>query len=117
MPTRNARNACVFTSEGRPAIKSARYARDEAPLDPVCRCPVCRRYSRAYIRHLFQTGEMLAVILATQHNLHFYLDTMGKIRQAVISGDFVGLLRRVRTDSSKSVIPEVNPESQTDEPC
>ncbi len=101
MPTRNARNACVFTSEGRLAIKSARYARDEAPLDPACRCPVCRRYSRAYLRHLFQAGEMLAAILATQHNLHFYLDTMWKIRQAVVSGDFASLLRRVRTGSSK----------------
>ena len=101
MPTRNARNACVFTCEGRLAIKSARYARDEAPLDPACRCPVCRRYSRAYIRHLFQAGEMLGPILATQHNLHFYLDTMWKIRQAVVSGDFVSLLRRVRTGSSK----------------
>ena len=101
MPTRNARNACVFTCEGRLAIKSARYARDEAPLDPACRCPVCRRYSRAYLRHLFQAGEMLAPILATQHNLHFYLDTMWKIRQAVVSGDFVSLLRRVRTGSSK----------------
>ena len=101
MPTRNARNACVFTCEGRLAIKSARYARDEAPLDPACRCPVCRRYSRAYLRHLFQAGEMLGPILATQHNLHFYLDTMWKIRQAVVSGDFVSLLRRVRTGSSK----------------
>ena len=101
LPTRNARNACVFTSEGRLAIKSARYARDQAPLDPACRCPVCGRYSRAYIRHLFQAGEMLAAILATQHNLHFYLDTMGEIRQAVISGDFVSLLCRVRTGSSK----------------
>lgn len=96
MPTRNARNACVFTSEGRLVIKSARYANDERPLDPACVCEVCRRYSRAYIRHLFQAGEMLAGILATRHNLHFYLDTMRRIRQAVISGDFADLLRRVR---------------------
>jgi queuine tRNA-ribosyltransferase len=96
MPTRNARNACVFTSEGRLVIKSARYARDERPLDPACACDVCRRYSRAYIRHLFQAGEMLAGILATRHNLHFYLDTMRRIRQAVLSGDFEDLLRRVR---------------------
>lgn len=97
MPTRNARNACVFTSEGRIVIKSARYARDPRPLDPACGCAVCRRYSRAYIRHLFQAGEMLAAILSTLHNLHFYLDTMRKIRQAVASGDFEDLLHRVRT--------------------
>jgi queuine tRNA-ribosyltransferase len=97
MPTRNARNACVFTSEGRMVIKSARYSRDMGPLDPACECAVCQRYSRAYIRHLFQAGEMLAAVLATRHNLYFYLDTMRKIRQAVVSGDFEDLLRRVRT--------------------
>ena len=100
MPTRNARNGSVFTAEGRLVIKSARYARDERPLDPVCRCPVCGRYSRAYIRHLFQAGEMLGAILATKHNLYFYLDTMRKIRQAVVSGDIGDLLRRVRTGCS-----------------
>lgn len=96
MPTRNARNASVFTSEGRLVIKSARYARDEGPLDPACGCAVCRRYSRAYLRHLFMAGEMLAATLATYHNLYFYLDTMTKIRQAIRAGDFVNLLSRVR---------------------
>ena len=100
MPTRNARNGSVFTAEGRLVIKSARYVSDERPLDPFCRCPVCGRYSRAYIRHLFQAGEMLGAILATKHNLYFYLDTMHKIRQAVVSGDFEDLLRRVRTGCS-----------------
>lgn len=94
MPTRNARNACVFTSEGRLVVKNARYAEDDRPLDPACDCTVCRRYSRAYIRHLFRAGEMLAAVLATYHNLHFYLDTMRTIRQSVISGDFLQLLRR-----------------------
>jgi queuine tRNA-ribosyltransferase len=96
MPTRNARNACVFTSEGRLVIKSSRYARDNQPLDPECSCAVCRRYTRAYIRHLFVSGEMLAAILATHHNLFFYLDTMRKIRQAIRAGDFGGFLSRVR---------------------
>ena len=96
MPTRNARNACVFTSEGRLAIKGARYAHDNGPLDPECSCAVCRRYSRAYIRHLFVAGEMLAAMLATYHNVHFYLDTMCKIRQAIRAGDFAGFLSRVR---------------------
>jgi len=99
MPTRNARNACVFTSEGKLVIKNARYARDESPLDPACECSVCRRYSRSYIRHLFVAGEMLAAILATHHNLHFYLDTMRRIRQAVHFGNFADFCSRVRAGS------------------
>jgi queuine tRNA-ribosyltransferase len=96
LPTRNARNACVFTSEGRLAIKNAQYSRDAGPLDPACVCAVCRRYSRAYIRHLFAAGEMLAAMLATYHNLRFYLDTMREIRQAIVSGEFRDLLARIR---------------------
>jgi len=88
MPTRNARNACAFTSEGKVIIKNARYARDERPLDPHCTCVVCRRYSRRYLRHLFVTGEMLGAILATHHNIHFYLDTMRRIRQSLLFGEF-----------------------------
>jgi queuine tRNA-ribosyltransferase len=96
MPTRNARNACVFTSEGKLVLKNARYARDESPLDPACACGVCRRYSRSYIRHLFLAGEMLGAILATQHNLHFYLDTLREIRQSLFSGRFAEFCSRVR---------------------
>ncbi len=96
LPTRNARNACVFTSEGRIIIKNAHYARDESPLDPACPCPVCRRYSRSYLRHLFVAGEMLGGILATQHNLYFYLDTLRKVRQSILSGEFADLRARVR---------------------
>ena len=105
MPTRNARNASVFTSEGRLVIKSARYAEDDRPLDPACSCAVCRRYSRAYIRHLFRAGEMLAAILATHHNLHFYLDIMRTIRHTIISGDFQQLLRR--WDMERKVHPVI----------
>ena len=100
MPTRNARNACLFTSEGKLVIKNARYARDPAPLDPACGCRVCRRYSRGYIRHLFVAGEMLAAILATYHNLHFYLDTMRQIRQAIGAGDFERFLSKARAGAS-----------------
>ncbi len=96
MPTRNARNGCVFTSQGKVVVKNARYARDNGPLDPACECSVCRRYSRSYIRHLFVAGEMLAAILATRHNLHFYLDTMRKIRQAMHSREFERICTRVR---------------------
>ena len=96
LPTRNARNGWVFTSEGKVVVKNARYARDEGPLDPACRCVVCCRYSRSYIRHLFVAGEMLAAILATHHNLHFYLDTVQRIRQAIRSAEFERLCSRVR---------------------
>jgi queuine tRNA-ribosyltransferase len=96
LPTRNARNGCAFTSEGKVIVKNARYARDRSPLDASCQCSVCRRYSRGYIRHLFMAGEMLAGILTTRHNLHFYIDSMRKIRQAIVSGEFDRLLARVR---------------------
>ncbi|MGA2984828.1 MAG: tRNA guanosine(34) transglycosylase Tgt [Terriglobia bacterium] len=96
MPTRNARNACAFTSEGKVILKNARYARDDRPLDPLCTCAVCRRYSRRYLRHLFVTGEMLGAILATHHNLHFYLDTMRRIRQCLLFGEFAEFHCRVR---------------------
>jgi queuine tRNA-ribosyltransferase len=98
MPTRNARNACVFTSQGKVIIRNAKYARDESPLDPACECPVCRRYSRSYLRYLFVAGEMLGAILATQHNLHFYIDTMRKIRQSLLFGRFAEFHSRVREE-------------------
>jgi len=98
MPTRNARNGGVFTSQGSVIIKNAKYARDESPLDPACGCPVCRRYSRSYIRHLFLAGEMLGAILTTQHNLHFYIDTMRKIRQSLLFGAFAEFHSRVRAE-------------------
>jgi len=98
MPTRNARNGCVFTSQGKVIIKNTKYARDESPLDPACGCPVCGRYSRSYIRHLFVAGEMLGAILATQHNLHFYIDRMRKIRQSLLFGAFAEFHSRVRAE-------------------
>jgi queuine tRNA-ribosyltransferase len=96
LPTRAARHACVYTSEGRVLIKNARYAQDEQPLDPNCTCSVCRRYTRAYIRHLFATGELTAAILATHHNVHFYLDLMRQIREAIEFGNLVKFSSEVR---------------------
>jgi queuine tRNA-ribosyltransferase len=98
MPTRNARNGCVFTSQGKVIIKNAKYAGDDSPLDPACECPVCRRYSRSYIRHLFVAGEMLGAMLATQHNLHFYIDRMRKIRQSLVFGAFAEFHSRARAE-------------------
>ena len=87
LPTRAARHACIYTSEGRVLIKNARYAEDQRPLDPVCSCSVCQRYTRAYLRHLFAAGEFTAAILATHHNIHFYLDLMRQIREAIEFGN------------------------------
>ena len=88
LPTRNARNGQLFTSEGRINIKNARYAEDDGPLDPACGCYTCRTYSRAYLRHLFAAGEIGASTLNTLHNLHFYLDTLRRIREAIVFGRF-----------------------------
>jgi queuine tRNA-ribosyltransferase len=87
LPTRAARHACLYTSEGRVLIKGARYAMDQRPPDPNCSCSVCKRYTRAYLRHLFAAGELTAAILATHHNVHFYLDLMRQIREAIEFGN------------------------------
>ncbi len=88
LPTRMARNGTALTRDGRLVVKNGVYARDDAPLDADCGCPVCRRHSRAYIRHLFAAGEMLGPMLATLHNLHFYQDLMRDIRRALAAGRY-----------------------------
>jgi queuine tRNA-ribosyltransferase len=97
LPTRNARNGWLFTSEGRVIIKHARYRDDERPLDPACQCYTCRTYSRAYLRHLFQSGEISYAVLATRHNIRRYLDIMREIRHAIISDTLPDYLRCVRS--------------------
>jgi queuine tRNA-ribosyltransferase len=96
LPTRAARHGLLFTSEGRLTIKNARYATDEGPIDPNCACKVCGRYSRAYLRHLYASNELLAQTLNTIHNLAYYIDTMRRVRQAIILGDFAKFLSGVR---------------------
>jgi queuine tRNA-ribosyltransferase len=88
LPTRNARNGQLLTSRGPLVIKNARYAEDQAPPDPGCGCYTCRHFSRAYLRHLYIAGEMTAATLNTIHNLYFYLDTMKRIREAIVFGTF-----------------------------
>jgi queuine tRNA-ribosyltransferase len=83
LPTRAARHGLLFTSEGKVSIKQARYAADQGPLDPNCGCRVCTRYSRAYLRHLYASNEVLAQVLNTVHNLSFYLDTMRAVRHSI----------------------------------
>jgi queuine tRNA-ribosyltransferase len=97
LPSRNARNGYLFTSEGRLIIKQARYRDDPNPPDPTCLCYTCRTFSRAYLRHLFQAGEILFSTLATIHNLKYYLDRMRQIRQSILLGSFPALLDEIRS--------------------
>jgi queuine tRNA-ribosyltransferase len=94
MPTRNGRTGGAFTSAGKVNIRNAKFVRDTEPLDFECPCSVCRRYSKAYLRHLYQTGEMLAAMLISHHNLAFFLDTMRKVRDSIKLGNF----KRFRED-------------------
>ncbi len=86
LPTRAARHGLLFTSEGKLSIKQARYAQDDSALDPACECRVCQRYSRAYLRHLYAANELLAQVLNTVHNLHYYLATMRTVRAGIRAG-------------------------------
>ena len=88
MPARNARHARLFTWEGAINLKNAKYMLDESPIDPQCDCPVCRRFSKAYIRHLFVAEEMLAMRLSVMHNLYFYNKLMQRIRDELDKGSF-----------------------------
>ncbi|HSW39381.1 MAG TPA: tRNA guanosine(34) transglycosylase Tgt [Acidobacteriota bacterium] len=110
LPTRNARNGYLFTGQGRILIKNAVYAEDERPVDPDCPCPTCGRFSRAYLRHLFISGEHLYAVYATLHNLTFYLDMMRKIRQAIdldIFGNRFGLMEKGDTTIFRDVLNQV----------
>jgi queuine tRNA-ribosyltransferase len=90
LPTRAARHGLLYTSRGKVNIKNAAYAQDPGPLDPQCKCPVCARYSRAYLRHLYSSGEVLAMVLNSIHNLAFYLDTMRAVRHSIRLGANAG---------------------------
>jgi queuine tRNA-ribosyltransferase len=96
LPSRNARNGCLFTSAGRVLIKQAQYKDDPKPIDEACGCYTCRSFSRAYLRHLFLAGEMTFSILATLHNLQRYLDIMRRMREAILVGEFPAFLRAER---------------------
>jgi len=101
LPTRCGRTGLLFTSGGELAIKNARYRFDEEPVDPECSCPVCSRFTRAYLRHLFVSGEMLGPVLNTLHNLHFYQNLMRRIQDAIGSGEFSGFMKQTIDDVSR----------------
>jgi queuine tRNA-ribosyltransferase len=96
MPTRNGRNGSVFTSQGRLSIKTAANKTDKTPIDPACDCYTCKTFSRGYLRHLFNSGEITALRLLSLHNLTFYLNFMKKIRESIASGTFAALLTEQR---------------------
>jgi queuine tRNA-ribosyltransferase len=96
LPSRNARNGCLFTSAGKISIKQTQYKDDPAPVDEGCGCYTCQNFSRAYLRHLFQAGEMTFSTLATLHNLRRYLDIMREIRQSILIGKYPEYLRACR---------------------
>jgi queuine tRNA-ribosyltransferase len=93
LPTRNGRTGQAFTSRGKMNVKNAQWAVDTKPLDESCQCSVCKRHSRAYLRHLYLAGELLASVLLTHHNLAFFLDTMRRVRQSIRSGYFTKFRR------------------------
>jgi queuine tRNA-ribosyltransferase len=93
LPTRNGRTGQAFTSRGKLNVKNAQWAVDTRPLDEACNCSVCKRHSRAYLRHLYLSGELLASVFLTHHNLAFFLDTMRRVRQSIRSGDFTNFRR------------------------
>ena len=101
MPTRNARNGTLFTSFGKINIKSARFATDRAPIDPECDCYACQNYSRAYLSHLYRAGELTFFRLASLHNLHYYLNLMKQMREAIMAGEFEKFRRNFYTKRGK----------------
>ncbi|MBV9269425.1 MAG: tRNA guanosine(34) transglycosylase Tgt [Acidobacteriaceae bacterium] len=102
LPSRNARNGYLFTSQGKVVIKQAQYMDDQRPVDPNCTCYTCRTFTRAYLRHLFQAGEILFSMLATLHNIHYYLDIMTRMRHAILLGNFPEFLRSMRSVALRS---------------
>jgi queuine tRNA-ribosyltransferase len=103
MPTRNARNGHLFTRFGDLKIRNARHKTDEQPLDPTCSCHTCANFSRAYLHHLDRCGEMLGPMLASIHNLHYYVNLMREVREALDAGTFAAFAQRFREDRGRGV--------------
>jgi len=96
LPTRSGRNGQAFTWGGPINLKNARHAEDQAPLDPDCRCPACRQFSRAYLHHVVKSGEIIAAMLLTWHNLTFYQDLMESLRAAIAKGAVKSFMKEYR---------------------
>ena len=103
MPSRNARHGHLFTWSGIINLNNAKYQNDPTPIDAECDCPVCRNFSRAYIRHLLKAGEMLGMRLAVMHNLYFYNTLMERIREALDNGTFEEFYQKYRDILGKRI--------------
>ncbi|QPF71700.1 tRNA guanosine(34) transglycosylase Tgt [Roseateles sp. DAIF2] len=103
MPTRNARNGHLFTRFGDLRLRNARYKADERPVDETCRCYCCANFSRAYLHHLDRCGEMLGPMLTSVHNLHYYLNLMKEVREALDAGNFAGFMKKFAEDRARGV--------------
>jgi queuine tRNA-ribosyltransferase len=103
MPTRNARNGHLFTRFGDLKLRNARYKTDEQPIDPSCACHTCRHFSRAYLHHLDRCGEMLAPMLASIHNLHYYVNLMREVRESLDAGRFADFSRQFSADRQRGL--------------
>jgi queuine tRNA-ribosyltransferase len=103
MPTRNARNGHLFTRFGDLRVRNAKHKADERPIDPTCACHTCSRFSRAYLHHLDRCGEMLGPMLATIHNLHYYLNLMQEVRDALDAGRFETFRAQFKADRARGV--------------
>ena len=103
MPTRNARNGHLFTRFGDLKIRNARHKTDESPPDMSCACTTCASFSRAYLHHLDRCGEMLGPMLASVHNLHYYVNLMREAREALEAGTFAAFARQFREDRARGV--------------
>jgi len=101
MPTRNARNGTLFTSQGRISIKREEFKKDAGPLDPGCTCYTCQNFSRAYLRHMFMSREILSMRLNTIHNIHFFLEFFRQMRRAIEKGEFAEF-RKEQTEILKN---------------
>jgi queuine tRNA-ribosyltransferase len=116
LPTRNARNGMLYTSTGRLQIKRHEFAEDPGPIDPVCDCPVCRDYSRAYLRHLHTAGEILSMRLNTLHNLHLYADLMRRVRAAIEAGEYAAFRKDFLARWDAGPAGDEKEEADRDEP-
>ncbi len=103
MQTRNARNGTAFTSQGKVIVRNAKYSQDFSPLDPECDCYTCKNFTRAYLRHLFNVGEILAMRLNTLHNIQFMIKLLDKIRQSILQDNFIEFKKEFLGNFKKEV--------------
>jgi queuine tRNA-ribosyltransferase len=107
LPTRSGRTGQAFTRMGAVNLRNARHAEDPRPLDPDCGCPACRGYSRAYLHHVHRAGEIIAAMLLTWHNLHYYQELMTGLREAIAEGGLAGFVRAFHARRAEGDLPPV----------